>query len=61
MDYVWPGIAYKMMADMYDSPVLFCLTHEKTTKTNVCGDGVKDDEEECDVGMSPDSVRPFFR
>ena len=44
----------------YDKDKYFCLGSEAKLDSIVCGDGIQDGEEECDVGMLPNAVRVFF-
>ena len=57
---MWSSCSYDRLLEIHYEPVTFCLGHEATVDNSVCGDGIKDSKEECDVGMPPDSVSLFF-
>ena len=57
---MWSQCSIEQLDKEYDNDNYFCLGSEAKLDSVVCGDGIQDGEEECDVGMLPNAVRVCF-
>ena len=54
---MWSQCSIEQLDKKYDDDNYFCLGSEAKLDSVVCGDGIQEGEEECDVGMLPNAVR----